>query len=899
VRHAPPVDPGKTFDPASATEPGAGSVALEATTEREQGDEGSEPEGLYPDFPPPPQSELGVDSGEPEGARLPETDTLPGPDVWVNQSSPAGSQQETSIAASPTDPDNLVGLFQDTGGRWAWTSDGGATWTVGAGQLSGDPAVAADGRGDFYAVGLGPIEVFKSTDGGQTFETKAVVGNGDKPYVTVDLDTDNVYVVWAEGPSPTSNLQIHFSKSTNRGRTFSAAIPITDGQYWANGALPAVGPNGEIYVVWGYADPNNRLWFDRSLDEGDTWLEADVLVATYVEPRTPLQGGFRNPLVPAIAVDRTGGPYGGRIYVVWPDQSYGDPDILLAFSDDLGDTWSAPLRVNDDVTGNDADQWFPWIVVDDSGHVHVTFLDRREDPDGYLYSMYLATSTDGGISFGPNIRVSDGLYGPTTYGFLGDYTGAAVTTDGRLFPLWPDGRHGDLDVFTRAVDLADYDEDGVLNDGNGDGQYANARCTAGQVAGCDDNCPGEPNPAQADQDGDLVGDGCDSCVITANTDQFDRDRDGIGDACDPCPDQVGGDPADADGDSVANCADNCPQTFNPGQEDGDADDLGDPCDPFPTDPDNDGVAPGSDNCAQTFNPVQADSDADGIGDLCDVCPDDYDPAQDDGDGDGRGDPCDCQPDDPNDREPAEVVPLTVDRSGTMSVVLTWSPVTGADAYSVTRGSLASMEAGQYGGCVVEGLLETQYEDSEPVPSGGGFAYLVEAQNVECGLGTSGYTSGEQVRVNDDVAACIGTTHVDVYPSDESTVTGTVTGDYTDTFASDETFESVTEVGTFLDDLEHRWSFQVAPGRRLELHVEGWRSDVDAETYDWEYSTDGGTSWNPVSLGVTLPQVSDAVDLVGPLPDTLSGPVEIRVIDRFTDSILGTVHVDELFVRTIE
>ena len=95
-----------------------------------------------------------------------------------------------------------------------------------------------------------------------------------------------------------------------------------------------------------------------------------------------------------------------------------------------------------------------------------------------------------------------------------------------------DARNGDLDVFTRDLDLTDYDDDGVLNDGDLDGQYADHRCTGGATGLCDDNCPGTTNPSQADTDGDLVGDACDNCPTVPNTNQYDADRDGLGDACD-------------------------------------------------------------------------------------------------------------------------------------------------------------------------------------------------------------------------------------------------------------------------------------------------------------------------------------------------------------------------------
>jgi len=324
------------------------------------------------------------------------------------------------------------------------------------------------------------------------------------------------------------------------------------------------------------------------------------------------------------------------------------------------------------------------------------------------------------------------------------------------------------------------------------------------------------------------------------------------------------------------------------------------------DEDGDGVCEHVDNCPRRFNAAQAESDGDGIGNLCDVCVDIHDPSQFDADDDGSGDPCDCQPSDPGDRRPATIEFLSVSRIGT-TVHLAWTPSLGSDAYSVSRGELSTLGASSYGPCAAEGLEPAVWDDPQVPTLGDGFTYLVQGQNYDCGLGPAGTGSDELRRQNLDPLACIGGTHDDARAISESTVYGTVTGSHADTMASDDVWETITEdlssgnPSLRYSRLEHRWTIDVPAAARVEFHVEGFRTpNLEADDFEFAYSTDGGSVWNPIGL-ISLPTADNDIDLVGALAAAPSGPVLFRVVDTDRtagNQFLDTVSIDDLFVRTM-
>jgi hypothetical protein len=155
-----------------------------------------------------------------------------------------------------------------------------------------------------------------------------------------------------------------------------------------------------------------------------------------------------------MAVDTSGGPNNGNVYVVWQSSCpRGNGDVLMIRSADGGDTWSDPLVINDD--DGTALQFYPTISVDDLGRVNVFFYDRRENPGTNATDLYFAQSTDGGLTFNANIKVTDV---PSVWQLsdgvpnYGDYINSA-SVGAKACAAYTDSREGDPDAYFVCVSI--------------------------------------------------------------------------------------------------------------------------------------------------------------------------------------------------------------------------------------------------------------------------------------------------------------------------------------------------------------------------------------------------------------------------------------------------------------
>ncbi len=417
-----------------------------------------------------------------------------GPNVVANQDRTARPQNETPIALDPNNPSRLFAGANDYRNQLVacgvyGSSDGGATWNdVGTGTTvppgvvaGGDPVTAFGPDGTAYHVCLGFTPVTNATSTTVVFVSRsrdlktlqpagtviATVGGGtdpnfgyfnDKEFATVDTRPGSphrgrIYVTWTRykfNRVDDSYVEspIVLSYSDDGGAHWNGPHPVSSPDLnFDQGSVPAVGPNGEVYVVFENGNGtgfNGQAMVAKSVDGGNSFahpVKVDDIIEICdhfnVDGRCAIKNSsWRVNSFPSIVVDGRS----GNAYVVWGDYRRGNADARFSRSTDGGRTWSKSVIVNSDLSG--ADQVYPWIAVAENGAVHIAFQQRDDTPGNRLLNTYLSTSTNGGKGFGKQLLVSSGPTDPNINfdgTFIGDYNGVAASAHA-VHPIWTDAR---------------------------------------------------------------------------------------------------------------------------------------------------------------------------------------------------------------------------------------------------------------------------------------------------------------------------------------------------------------------------------------------------------------------------------------------------------------------------
>lgn len=425
---------------ADASVPSASDAGASAEAGASEGGSSVRPDAAIP----------GGDGSIPTGGPLPPAKF--GKNVKLNDDTGKGRQTEVALAVGP-DGLVLAGWMDERATRvcaFSFSTDGGSTWSKNVsipnsmGAFVGDPAVAIDGGGTMYAIcqqyinagSTGNIRLMTSSDKGATWSAiRSIQSAPDKPWAGGGVQKGTVFVSWLGNPGG-------IKRSTDSGMTWGPTQSLGN---LIHGTAIVTSTTGLVHVPYNLDSQRNQLRYLRSKNNGDTYEAGRDLVAdmgTFCFSCNPRQ----HPIVGAAA-----DPTGRKVAITWTSRmtgGQGDDDVWLLWSADGGDTWTKPLRVNDNPTASR--QFESWVAVDDYGRVHVAWTDFR---NGGRNETWYARSADPTKGFEPNVQVTDAS-GSGSTDFLGDYKGIAVQGSDVLV-VWQDTRTDSGDIyFARAAGAA-------------------------------------------------------------------------------------------------------------------------------------------------------------------------------------------------------------------------------------------------------------------------------------------------------------------------------------------------------------------------------------------------------------------------------------------------------------
>ncbi|HEV8630283.1 MAG TPA: sialidase family protein [Thermoanaerobaculia bacterium] len=194
------------------------------------------------------------------------------------------------------------------------------------------------------------------------------------------------------------------------------------------GVVPAVGPGGVLHLVWTRYFLQERplralMLTSRSDDGGASWSEPVQIADNFAVGVRGMRVGDG---LGTLALD----PRNGALYAAWEDSRYSPADppldqIVLSRSTDGGATWTPPQRVSDGPP--DAASFTPAVAVDASSRVGVAYYSLRNDPERrFRVDEYFALSRNSGLTFTASVRVSPASWDATLAAVSRGYQGPAA-----------------------------------------------------------------------------------------------------------------------------------------------------------------------------------------------------------------------------------------------------------------------------------------------------------------------------------------------------------------------------------------------------------------------------------------------------------------------------------------
>jgi len=392
---------------------------------------------------------------------------------------------EPYLAINPTNSNNMAiawmgYLFNNGSGltiRVKRSNDGGNTWStpvnlphMASTYKSADPTLKYDNNGVLHLTYIdyrenpdsGGVFYTRSTNGGASFSTPVkvidVFADGskkpiDRPWLDTDASGNNLVVTslppsWVSAPN-----RPYFSGSNNGGLTWKPwryidTIGFLVGSLIAQPMpFPAVSGN-TVHIVYPSYVPSQNILPQFILASSVNWGNSFTYKSIYAANTSAAQNDSAKS-----AYKLFSNPANPNHIALLLNAGIGSTDLDVYFMETFnnGNTWSSPLKLNDDGLNNGKMQDLTWGGFNNQGGFAAVWRDRRNAPGiGYakaseIYGTYRANSTG---SFIPNFKISDTMvsYQNILSQNGNDFLSMLLLND-TLHTTWGTTRDGSLDIW--------------------------------------------------------------------------------------------------------------------------------------------------------------------------------------------------------------------------------------------------------------------------------------------------------------------------------------------------------------------------------------------------------------------------------------------------------------------
>lgn len=349
-------------------------------------------------------------------------------------------------------------IYMDLVLYYAYSADSGATWVR--------PITDTIAWGVFdYELGVGITAVDSGYPPDKQWMAVNPLNNDLIISTTEFYHADSITDIWGIRRKPADSLDFI---------TDHKLVPPSDLFASTQGAI-CFDKNGVLHAVYpAYKDTTTilagddevaveYLFYQNSADNGKTWTDTTVVSEIFVNNmgsalqinNTNTKAYNRLYASSYIAVDTSGGNFDGRIYAIWNSNDtnfFSNVNVHLSHSDDNGQTWSAPIRVNSDEPAAYKFHHRPSITITPDGKVIASWYDTRYSsiPDVYNTDFFVGISYDGGQTFMQR-NVNDTLFNYNNIGhafYVGEYYQLCASND-FINVFWSElnDNGNDLDIY--------------------------------------------------------------------------------------------------------------------------------------------------------------------------------------------------------------------------------------------------------------------------------------------------------------------------------------------------------------------------------------------------------------------------------------------------------------------